>query len=437
MTLYLYNLFWKILKKFIPGYLNYRIKNGKEEETRIHERYGISLRNREDIEYLIWLHASSVGESVAALALANSMLKIGFNKKNLKFLITTNTVTSSKFVNSKIKLGFPGIHQYNPLDHYEYVNKFLTNWKPDMAIFLESEFWPNLINLTSSKKIPTILASSQMSKKSSRFWRGFGKLLARKIFKDVELVLAVDHFQAKLFKTLGAKNIKSLTSLKSIAEKPPIDIDYIKQIKHKVKNKKILLAASTHPGEEEILIQLANSFRHKAIHNILIIIAPRHIRRSQSIQNLIKNAGYDLKCRSKKELPDKSDYFYLADTMGEMGSLIEISNLVFVAGSMVKKIGGHNPAEAANFGKAVIMGPYTEKCNAQINDLVWSGGGIKIDLDNKYKNNFIDVLHELINEPLRMEDMGKNALEASGYAQMRADEASEYLYKIFEDRVLI
>ena len=122
--------------------------------------------------------------------------------------------------------------------------------------------------------------------------------------------------------------------------------------------------------------------------------------------------------------------------MGEMGSLIEISNLVFVAGSMVEKIGGHNPAEAANFGKAVIMGPFTEKCNAQINDLVWSGGGIKIELNKKYKINFVSTVHQLMNEPLRMEDMGKNALVASGYAQLRADEAGEYLFSIFKNKVL-
>ena len=435
MTLFLYNFLWQVLKNFVPTYLKYRIRKGKEEENRTHERYGVPIRKR-DNGNLIWLHGSSVGESVAALALAKSMLKIGFNKKNLKFLITTNTVTSAKFVKDKIQTGFPGIHQYHPFDHPSYVNKFLSHWKPDMAIFLESDFWPNLIYLTTLKKIPTILASSQMSKKSSRFWRGIGNLLGKKIFKNVELVLAVDPHQAELFKKLGAKNIKSLTSLKSIAEKPPIDINYINQIKEKIKNKKILLAASTHPGEEEILIQLANSFRQKAIHTILIIIVPRHIKRSQSIQNLVKNAGYDIKCRSKQELPDKSDYFYLADTMGEMGSLIEISNLVFVAGSMVEKIGGHNPAEAANFGKAVIMGPYTEKCTAQINDLVWSGGGIKIQLNSKYKNNFVNSVHQLLNEPLRMEDMGKNALEASGYAQLRADEAGEYLMSIFKNKVL-
>ena len=435
MTLFLYNFIWQILKNFIPMYLRYRFRKGKEEENRIHERYGVSLRKR-NYGHLIWLHGSSVGESVAALALANSMLKIGFNKNDLKFLITTNTVTSARFVKSKIDSGFPGIHQYHPFDHPNYVNKFLSHWKPDMAIFLESDFWPNLIYLTSLKKIPTILASSQMSIKSSRFWRGVGNLLAKKIFKNVELVLAVDPHQADLFKKLGAKSIKSLTSLKSIAEKPPIDIVYMNQIKSKVNDKKVLLAASTHPGEEEILIQLANSFRQKAIHNVLIIIVPRHTKRSQSIQKLVKNAGYDIKCRSKKELPHKNDYFYLADTMGEMGSLIEISNLVFVAGSMVEKIGGHNPAEAANFGKAVIMGPFTEKCNAQINDLVWSGGGIKIELNKKYKINFVSTVHQLMNEPLRMEDMGKNALVASGYAQLRADEAGEYLFSIFKNKVL-
>ena len=436
MTLLIYNLIWKILKNFIPSYLKLRIKKGKEEQNRINERYGFSLRKR-NCKKIIWLHGSSVGESVAAIALANSMLKNSFNlKKDTKFLITTNTVTSAKYVLNKIKQGFPGIHQYHPFDYHEYVNKFLKHWKPDMAIFLESDFWPNLIHLTTKNKIPTILASSQMSKKSARFWKGVGKILAKKIFKNVDLVLAVDPQHAQLFKILGAKNIKSLTSLKSIAEKPSINVKYVKKLKTILTNKKILLAASTHQGEEEILIQLANKLRKKGNNNTIIIIVPRHVKRSYSIQNLVKSAGYDIKCRSKKELPEKTDYFYLADTMGEMGSLIEISNLVFVAGSLVPA-GGHNPAEAANFGKSVIMGPYTEKCNAQINDLVWSGGAIKIEKNKSFKNHFVNIVNELLNEPLRLEDMGKNAMEASGYAQLRADEASEYLLGIMNKKTKI
>ena len=123
--------------------------------------------------------------------------------------------------------------------------------------------------------------------------------------------------------------------------------------------------------------------------------------------------------------------------MGEMGSLIEISNLVFVAGSLIKKIGGHNPTEAASLGKAVIMGPYTEKCEAQINDLVWSGGAIKIEKSPEFKNLFIEKVIELLNQPLILEDMGKNALDACGYAQLRADEASEYLLEIFKNRSIV
>ena len=123
--------------------------------------------------------------------------------------------------------------------------------------------------------------------------------------------------------------------------------------------------------------------------------------------------------------------------MGEMGSLIEISNLVFVAGSLIKKIGGHNPTEAASLGKAVIMGPYTEKCDAQINDLVWSGGAIKIEKSPEFKNFFIEKVIALLNQPLILEDMGKNALEACGYAQLRADEASEHLLEIFKNKRIV
>ena len=436
MTYALYNILWRLIDYFLITYLNFRVEKGKEVKSRLNERFGeCSIRKKN--KKIIWIHGSSVGESVAALALANSMLKNGFDKKEFHFLITTNTVTSSNFVNNKIKNGFPGTHQFNPLDNPKFVNKFLDFWTPKMAIFVESDFWPNLIYRSSLKKIPLILASSQMSKKSSRFWRGLGRGLAKKIFKEIDLVLAVDPFNAELFKTLGSKKVKSLTSLKSIADKPQVNIEYMLKLKSCIKNKNIFLAASTHPGEEEILITLANKLRSKGINNTLIIIAPRHIERGKDIKKLISTAGYDIKSRSNDELPSQGDFFYLADTMGEMGSLIEIANLVFVAGSLIKKIGGHNPTEAASLGKAVIMGPYTEKCDAQINDLVWSGGAIKINKSSEFKNNFIEKVIALLNQPLLLEDMGKNALDACGYAQLRADEASEYLLDIFKNRNLV
>ena len=140
-----------------------------------------------------------------------------------------------------------------------------------MAVFMESDFWPNLIYLTADSNIPTILASSQMSDKSARFWTGLGYFLAKKIFGKVDYVLAVDPKQEALFKKLGAKSVKSLTSLKSIAEKPPVNENYVVQLKKNVIRKKILLAASTHPGEEELMIKLADLLRKKSHDNICLL----------------------------------------------------------------------------------------------------------------------------------------------------------------------
>ena len=426
MSLTTYNFFWGMVKFILPSYLERRQKKGKEDIHRINERFGISKNNRPD-GTLVWLHGTSVGESVAALALANSMSKNGYgmNKKEF-FLLTTNTLSAAKLIKNKIKKGLPAIHQYHPYDHPDFVSKFLRHWKPNMAVFLESDFWPNLIYLTANSKIPTVLASSQMSDKSARFWTGLGFFLAKKIFGKVTNVLAVDPKQEALFKKLGAKNVKSLTSLKSIAEKPPINQNYIINLRRNLIKKKVILASSTHPGEEELMIKLADLLRKNALDNVLIIIAPRHIRRSMSIQNRVKSAGFDIKCRSKGDYPSKNDKFYLSDTMGEMGSLIEVADLVYVAGSMVP-VGGHSPSEASQFGKPVIMGPHSEKCDAQIKDLVWSGGAIQIEKGPKMNENFLNNITELIGNNDRLEDMGKNSLIASGYAQQRADEASIHL----------
>ena len=429
MTLTTYNFLWGIIKYFLPNYLDRRKKNGKEDGQRINERYGVSRKKRPD-GTIVWLHGTSVGESVAALALANSMKKNGYGDKKAEFfLLTTNTLSAAKLIKDKIKKGLPAIHQYHPYDHPKFVAKFIKYWKPDMAVLLESDFWPNLIYLTARSNVPTVLASSQMSQKSARFWTGLGYFLAKKIFSQVTQVLAVDPKQELLFKKLGAPQVKSLTSLKSIAEKPPIDENYIRNLKKYLIKKKVLLAASTHPGEEELMIKLADLLRKQAHDDILIIIAPRHIKRSTAIQNRIKAAGFDIKSRSKGEFPHKNDIFYLSDTMGEMGSLIEAADLVYVAGSMVP-VGGHSPSEASQFGKPVIMGPHTEKCDAQIKDLVWSGGAVQIEKDPEMTKNFLNTTIELLSNKDRLEDMGKNSLIASGYAQQRADEASVYLLSL-------
>ena len=432
MSLFAYNFLWRIIKYFLPNYLAKRTQKGKEDSRRINERYGVSRKKRPN-GTLIWLHGTSVGESVAALALANSMKKNGYGNNNTEFfLLTTNTISAAKLIRDKIKKGLPAIHQYHPYDHPRFVTKFIKYWKPDMAVFLESDFWPNLIYLTAKSKIPTILASSQMSQKSARIWTGLGYFLAKKIFSQVTQVLAVDPKQELLFKKLGAPHVKSLTSLKSIAEKPPVDKNFIKNLKKHLIKKKVLLAASTHSGEEELMIKLAFLLRKQAHDNVLIIIAPRHIQRSPAIQNRIKTAGFDIKSRSKREFPYRNDIFYLSDTMGEMGSLIEVADLVYVAGSMVP-VGGHSPSEASQFGKPVIMGPHTEKCDAQIKDLVWSGGAVQIEMDPEMTKNFLNTTIELLGNKDRLEDMGKNSLIASGYAQQRADEASVYLLGLLHE----
>ena len=164
-------------------------------------------------------------------------------------------MSAAKLIKDKIKKGLPAIHQYHPYDHPKFVLRFLKYWQPSMAVFLESDFWPNLIYLTTKTKIPEI-KFFQLSIVYAT-WSGLGIFLAKKIFSNVTQVLAVDPKQANLFKKLGAKNIKSLTSLKSIAEKPAINQNYIYNLKKNLFKKKILLAASTHQGEEELMIKLA------------------------------------------------------------------------------------------------------------------------------------------------------------------------------------
>ena len=230
MTLTTYNFLWGIIKYFLPNYLARRKKNSKEDGHRINERYGVSRKKRPN-GTIVWLHGTSVGESVAALALANSMKKNGYGDNNTEFfLLTTNTLSAAKLIKDKIKKDYQQSTNITPMTIQNLLLNLLSIGNLTWRVF-ESDFWPNLIYLTARSNVPTVLASSQMSQKSARFWTGLGYFLAKKIFSQVTQVLAVDPKQELLFKKLGAPHVKSLTSLKSIAEKPPVDENYIRNLK--------------------------------------------------------------------------------------------------------------------------------------------------------------------------------------------------------------
>ncbi|MCH9753822.1 MAG: 3-deoxy-D-manno-octulosonic acid transferase, partial [Alphaproteobacteria bacterium] len=328
-------------------FLFFRIIQGKEDKSRIKERFGLSKRRRPK-RTVIWIHAASVGESVSVLPFLNLF------KDNAKYFIifTSGTITSGKLVKNKLPKN--AIHQYAPTENYFAIKNFLNHWKPKLTIFLESEFWPCILYET-SKCSKLISLNTKISDTSYKRWTKLDT-----IFKEISslftLFLPQSSQTYNRLKKLGVKNLHYTGNLKyTVPPLPTIDTK-LSSLKSSLKNRTPILFASSHPGEEKVIIDVYERLKEKH-KSLIIIIAPRHPNRSESIVSLLKKYNYNISVRSKRTEIKNDTEFYIADTIGELGTLFRIAPISVICGSFVN-IGGHNPIEAAKLKSAIIMGPY-------------------------------------------------------------------------------
>lgn len=344
-TMRLYRLVMTGLLPLLPSYLKKRAKTGKEDPVRLEERRGFGYQPLPLSHQRIWLHAVSVGESNAALSLATA-LSTPFPEAD--FIITTGTVTAAKFIEDK-KGALPIHHIYAPFDAPAPVKRFLDHSKPDMAIFLESDFWPCLLEETQKRGIDIYFASAQMSQNAFTNWQKY-QSLSHYLFTHIRYCFAVDEVQNRQFTSLGIAQCETVGSLKLPAQ-PQLDENFIKPIKKAASGRFILLAASTHEGEEARALSLSRAL-NAAGRDHLLIIAPRHPERGDEIATRLG----PVKRRSHAELPAPGDKLYLADSLGDMASLYKACDIVFLGATFSGK-GGHNPLEPASHGKPIICGP--------------------------------------------------------------------------------
>ena len=339
----------------VIAYLKARRRNGKEDVQRFAERLGVAGRERPKGP-LVWVHAASIGEAVSVLALIERMLD---ERPGLKILITTGTVTAAQLLEPQLPPG--ARHQFVPADLPGAVARFLDHWRPDLALWVESELWPNLVLMTRKRTIPMVLLNARLSARSHARWRIWGAL-SRPMMASFALCLAQDPTQGERFRELGAQQVASVGDLKSAAKTLPIDDAALAALRRQIGERPVWLAASTHEGEEAIAMtvhrRIAGS--HKGL---LTIIAPRHPVRGDAIAALIKAQGLRVARRSLGETIAADTDIYLADTFGELGVFYSHAGIAFVGGSLVDK-GGHNPFEAARLDCAVLMGPHTANCAA-------------------------------------------------------------------------
>lgn len=348
LVLGVYRHLARLLQPVSGVILRRRAAQGKEDPHRRGERLGVAAIAR-PAGPLIWLHAASVGETNAVIPVIMRLRQL---RPTLACLLTTGTVTSARLAEDR--LDGLALHQYVPLDGPDFVARFLSHWRPDLAIFVESEIWPNLLLETSRRAIPIAVVNGRMSAKSFRTWQK-RRSVSGPLFSRLDLVLAQNRELAERFVRLGVRNVYAVGNLKADAPAPLIDELALRRLKEVTRGRPILLAASTHPGEEEGIFSTFRAIE-RALPGLLLIVAPRHPDRGTLILESAQSAGFKVAQRSRGDLPELRHEIYLADTIGELGTLYSLSHVAVIGGSFAGK-GGQNPLEAAKLHCAIISGP--------------------------------------------------------------------------------
>ncbi|NKX45623.1 3-deoxy-D-manno-octulosonic acid transferase [Roseicyclus persicicus] len=338
-------------RRFAERKLAERVAEGKEDPARLDERRGIAARPRPEGK-LIWFHAASVGESLALLELIRQLLA---ERRDLTILVTTGTVTSAGVMAERLPPR--ALHQYVPLDARAFVRSFLDHWRPDIAVWTESELWPSLICETHSRGIPMLLLNARMSKASHDRWR-FLRGMVRSLLNRFERALVQDDLTEIYLRRLGlpSDRMEVTGTLKEGAAALPVNNAELESMRAEIGGRPVWVAASTHPGEEEKVLE-AHRLAMKTNPRLLLILVPRHPNRGDEIAALLDAGGWAFTRRSIGEGPEAEAPVYLADTMGELGLWYRLAPVSFVGGSW-EPIGGHNPFEPAALGSAILHGPY-------------------------------------------------------------------------------
>lgn len=323
-----------------------RLAAGKEDKARVAERFGGTTLARPDGP-LIWMHAASIGETQSLMGLIPALLAA---QPELFILVTSTTVTSARLLERD--LPERAFHQFSPIDTPQVIRQFLDHWQPDVAVWVESEIWPRMLVDTKARGIPMMLINARVSAKTIERWSWVSKT-ARLLFSKFDTILAQDQSTLTLLEKLELNDVALCMtgSLKQELAPPLQDVDEIDALEQTLRGRSVWVAASTHPGEEDVLLE---AHKHLATDAVMILV-PRHPERGDALAAQARAAGWVLAQRSKGEPLTADTQVYLADTIGEMGLWYRLSKVSFIAGSL-EPIGGHNPFEPILLESAVISG---------------------------------------------------------------------------------
>lgn len=345
-----------------PMILRRRARRGKEDPARLGERLGHPGAARPE-GLLVWFHAASVGESLALLTLIG---QVRAARPDVTSLVTTGTRTSADLLASRLPMG--ALHHYAPLDTAGAVARFLDHWRPDLAVWSESELWPRLIVSAAARGVPMLLINARLSPRSAARWRRAPRL-ARALLSRFDAILAQDATTAGALTGLGvdAERLGISGTLKQETAPLPCDDAELERLRARIAGRRVWLAASTHPGEEDFAAR-AHAELLGRWPDLLLIIAPRHPGRATEVSALLEGHGLTVARRGAQALPRPETQVYLADTLGEMGLWYRLAPVAFVGGSLVP-VGGHNPYEPAALDAAIIAGPHVQNFAGAYADL--------------------------------------------------------------------
>ena len=349
--LFIYQLIISILLLISPIILLIRILRKKENIKSLKEKFSFNSKRRVNGK-LIWFHGASVGEVLSIIPIIKHYEK----DKSIKQILVTSSTLSSLKVIKKFNLK-KTVHQFYPIDHFIFNNKFINYWKPSLGIFVDSEIWPMMFQNLKYKNIPIILLNARLTKKTFSRWIKI-KSFAKSVFNKITVAYPQNKETNLYLKELDVRNIITIGNLK-FSENSDENLNNIsKKLKSELDKKKIWVASSTHKTEE-IFCAKAHLKLKKKITNLLTIIIPRHIHRANEITNQIKNLNLKIALHSSKPKKLKNVDIYLVDTFGETKKFHQIGNTVFLGGSIIKR-GGQNPLEATRLGAKILHGPNTD-----------------------------------------------------------------------------
>ena len=346
LSLGIYGAGMALAEPLAPWLLRRRARRGKEDPARLGERMGRASKARPPGS-LVWIHAVSVGESLSHLPLVERFRR---ERPDLALLVTSGTRTSAELLARRLPDGV--IHQFAPVDAPGAVRRFLDHWRPDVAIFVESELWPNLLRAAHRRGTRLALLGARISARSASGWRR-APAAVRAMLALFDLIYTQDLETRAFIESHGAQ-VSGQLDLKRLAAPLPFDGAALAELKARTAGRRVLLAASTHPEEEAFIAKAVDALQPRP----LLVVVPRHPERGEAVAGLLGGLGWRVARRSAGEPLGFGVDAYVADTLGELGLFYRLADLVLLGGSFVDGLSGHNPLEPARLGAPVIAGPH-------------------------------------------------------------------------------